>query len=60
MFFVFEISRPFARKPGLFRNRLGIRVWWLWFAVSVHFVRYDEMMVRVEKGYVTWRDAKYD
>lgn len=47
MFFVFEISRPLQLKP-YFYNGNGVttifRVCWLWFALSIHPMRWDELI----------------
>lgn len=46
MFIVFEVSRPFQPIPR-FTRLPGItifRVMWLFFAFSVHPMRYDEMI----------------
>jgi len=57
MFFVIEISRPFKLIPGFWRcaGVTSWRVWWGWFALSCHPMRYDEMITRAESGAFTWK-----
>jgi hypothetical protein len=58
MFFVFEISKPFQKKPGFYHSEITIfRVWWLWFALSLHPVRYDEMINLSASGVVVWENS---
>ena len=56
MFFTFEVSRPIRLKPGFYRSKgaTTFRIWWLWFALSLHPMRYDEMLDRVSSGLVKW------
>lgn len=42
MTIIIEIGRPTQWRPGYFRSRLMHRGWWLWFAVSLLRVPYDE------------------
>jgi hypothetical protein len=59
MFFVFEISKPFQIKPGFYRSEITIfRVWWLWFALSLHPGRYDEMLDLSASGVVVWEKSR--
>ncbi len=56
MFFTFEVSRPFQWKPGFFRKE-GVtswRVWWGWFAIACHPMRFDEMMSGANQGVFVW------
>ena len=54
-FFVFEISTPFQIKPGFYHSDLTVfRVWWLWFAVSLHSGRFDEMLDLSASGAAVW------
>lgn len=56
MHIVFEISRPFAKQPGFYRcpGVTAWRIWWLWFAVSCHPMRQDELL---SGGYAWTKDA---
>lgn len=59
MFFVFEISKPFQIKPGFYRSEITLfRVWWLWFALSLHPGRYDEMLNLSASGVVVWEKSR--
>ena len=56
MFFTIEISRPVQWLPGFYRSK-GIttfRVWWLFFSVSFHPMRYDEMIDLASSGVAKW------
>ena len=46
MHIVFEISRPVQVRPGFYRcaGVTTFRIWWLWFAVSLHPMRHDEIL----------------
>lgn len=55
MFLVFEISKPFQVWPGLYRSNITTaRVWWLWFALSLHPGRYDEMLSLAADDRLVW------
>jgi hypothetical protein len=56
MFVTFEVSRPFKIIPGFYRcaGLTSFRVWWLWFAVSLHPVRMDELVGAVADGEAAW------
>ena len=49
MHIVIEISKP-RIKPGWFRRKgvTTLRIYFLWFAISIHPMRHDEML----KGFV--------
>ena len=56
MFFTIEISRPIQWLPGWWRCK-GIttfRIWWLFFSVSIHPMRYDEMIELANSGVAVW------
>ena len=57
MFFTFEISTPFRAKPGFYRcpGVTSFRVWWLWFAVSLHPMRFDQMLKAAQESMVEWK-----
>lgn len=38
-----EISNPCQLRPWLFRSNTGWRVGWLWFALGVNRLRFDEL-----------------
>ena len=45
MYFVFEISKPFQALPDFYRSNITLfRIVWLWFALSMHPGRYDQML----------------
>ncbi len=53
MMIIFEISGPFQGRPHVFRGEFTkLRVCWLWFAVTVHQVSYDQFMRLVGEGVV--------
>jgi len=56
MFMTLEVSRHFQWKPGFFRMEgvTTFRIWWLWFAIALHPMRYDELVDMATEGYVTW------
>jgi len=56
MFFTLEINNPIRIKPGYYRSKgtTTIRIWWLWFAVSLHPMRFDEMIELASSGYIFW------
>ena len=55
MFITLEISRPFCISPGLYRcPGVTWRIYWLWFALSVHPMRFDEMIGSVREGVLEW------
>jgi hypothetical protein len=56
MFFTFEISRPIQWLPGWWRCKgiTTLRVWWLFFSVSLHPMRYDEMISLAGEGTAVW------
>lgn len=59
IFFVFEISTPFQWKPGFYASQATIfRVWWLWFALSLHQDRFSDMIKDANKGIVYWENPK--
>jgi len=45
MTIIFEISRPFQPRPGLFKSRHMYRAWWLWFAVGLLRVPFKEFCI---------------
>jgi len=59
MFFVIEISRPFILIPSFYRSKgvTTFRVAWLFFALSVHPMRLDEMIAFAYDGLIGW-DSK--
>jgi hypothetical protein len=54
MCIVFEISKPFQIKPGFYRSSITIRFYWLWFAISWHPMREDEMISLAMNGKAYW------
>jgi hypothetical protein len=55
MFIVFEISRPVQWKPHTFKSGLTIfSVCWLLFRISIHPIRYDEMIELAMNGNAIW------
>ena len=50
MYFTFEISRPFQRRPRLYRSKITIRFTWLYFALGWHPIREDEMISGANRG----------
>jgi hypothetical protein len=55
MFIVFEISRPFQLRPGFYSSSLTwFRIWWLWFAISLHPMRMDELLEMAGDGIASW------
>ena len=56
MFFTVEISRPIQWRPGFWRcpGITTCRVWWLWFSISLHPMRYDEIIALAGSGVVQW------
>ena len=56
MFLTIEISRPFQRLPGWYRCKgvTILRVWWLWFAIGIYPMRYDEMLSGMARGRYEW------
>jgi len=60
MFFTFEISRPFQWHAGFWRCA-GItswRIWWGWFALSCHPMRYDVMIDLASSGTLAWHKRR--
>ena len=60
MFLTIEISNPFQWKPGFWRCE-GVtswRIWWAWFAVSCHPMRYDEMIDLAGSGAFAWHKSR--
>jgi hypothetical protein len=59
MFIVIEISRPFQRKPGYYHSSITIfRFYWLWFSISAHHMRYDEMLNLALSGSAKWEASR--
>jgi hypothetical protein len=60
MFIVFEISRPFQRRLSFYRSK-GYTTWsicWLFFRLSHHPMRFDEMIELASCGRVKWDSRK--
>lgn len=61
MFIVFEISRPFQRKINWYRcpgvTTFGIT--WLWFSLSLHPMRFDEMTTGIANGTLEWDKRRW-
>ena len=51
-----EISKPFQIMPGFYRSPFTLRVWWLWFAVSFHPMREDELATLLASGVAKWEE----
>ena len=60
MFFTFEISNPFQWKPGFWRcaGVTSWRIWWAWFSISCHPMRYDEMIDLAGSGAFAWHKSR--
>ena len=62
MFFVFEVSRPFQLYPYLHKGTISqkpsLRATWLFFALSLNFLRFDEFIALANKGIVYFRYAE--
>ena len=59
MTIVLEINRPFQIRPGVYRSSVTvIRVWWLWFAVTVYKMRLDEFLSNAMDGKYGWEKKK--
>lgn len=54
MFFTFEISRPFQRRPFWHSSRISKRCGWLWFAIGFHPMREDELLDMARRGETEW------
>lgn len=55
MFVAFEVSGPLQLKPGLLRNKTIVRFWWLWFAISYHPMKLNEMVEMANRGEIIWK-----
>ena len=58
MIIVLEISNPPQWKPGYYRSEITRRIWWLWFAVSFHPMRLDELIELANQNVAVWKDTK--
>lgn len=52
MLVMIEISKPFQKKPWVFRSRIHIRIGWGWFAFSWIKLPYEEYVL-TPKDFVT-------
>jgi hypothetical protein len=60
MFITIEVSRPIQWLPGWWRCKgiTSLRVWWLFFSISIHPMRYDEMIELAGSGSVGWTGTR--
>jgi len=55
MYFTFEISRPICWRPSFYRSRLTtFSLTWLFFGISLHPMRQDEMHDLIRSGLTKW------
>lgn len=51
-----EISRPVQLRPGRYASRVMYRCWWLWFAIGVLRVPFNEFSATA----YAWQTPRHD
>jgi len=61
MLFTLEISKPFQKKIGVYRSETTIlRIWWLWFAFSIHKQSLKTMLEMAANEQLIWQNQSED